>query len=370
VVQFVYVVNRRSGTVCIREDCPNPDGSARRIQHQVKLGTLAELPTKTAARRKLEELMSKKTETPLAKDMTFQELAERWMAAVGPTKKASSLDTYKRALRYVLPTFGRYEIKTINKERIQLFLAETARKYSHSVLKASRTVLSMTLGWAAECGWIERNPCENIPLPKQAGGKRVKRVALNAEQAAAIAGELEEPYATLVLVLYVTGLRIGEALGLKWSDLQDNVLTIERRVYKGQVDEVKTTRSVRQITLGADMVERIHKLHSQFANSEWMFQSDVGTPVNPGNALKRYVRPAAKKLEITFGGWHDFRHSLSTNLRRGGVHPKVVSDILGHSKVHLAMDVYDRTDLRDISQALNFVNQDVAKVLPTGSVNP
>src|SRR5262249_30298068 len=158
---------------------------------------------------------------------------------------------------------------------------------------------------------------------------------------------------TLVLFLYVSGLRIGEALGLKWSDLQDNVLTIERRVYNGQVDEVKTTRSVRRITLRPDMVERIKKLHSQFARSEWIFQSGAGTPVNPGNALKRYVRPAAKKLGIAFGGWHDFRHSLSTNLRRAGVHPKVVSDILGHSKVHLAMDVYDRTNLADISQALN-----------------
>jgi integrase len=92
-------------------------------------------------------------------------------------------------------------------------------------------------------------------------------------------------------------------------------------------------------------------LHTQFASSEWMIQSGAGTPVNPGNALKRYVRPAAQQLGITFGGWHDFRHSLSTNLRRVGVHPKVVSDILGHSKVNLAMDVYDRRDIQDIEKA-------------------
>ena len=50
--------------------------------------------------------------------------------------------------------------------------------------------------------------------------------------------------------------------------------------------------------------------------------------------------------------------------------PKLSPTSWEHSKVHLAMDVYDRTDLQDISQALNFVNLDVAKVLPTGSVSP
>ena len=52
-------------------------------------------------------------------------------------------------------------------------------------------------------------------------------------------------------------------------------------------------------------------------------------------------------LSITVGGWHDFRHSLSTNLRRAGVHPKVVSDILGHNKVNPAVDVYDRADIAE-----------------------
>ena len=74
--------------------------------------------------------------------------------------------------------------------------------------------------------------------------------------------------------------------------------------------------------------------------------------MNPGNALKRYVRPAAEAVGVKIGGWHDFRHTLSTGLRRSGVHPKVVSDILGHSRVSLAMDVYDRTDVSDFELPL------------------
>ena len=69
--------------------------------------------------------------------------------------------------------------------------------------------------------------------------------------------------------------------------------------------------------------------------------------------VKRYVRPAAKRIGVAPGGWHDFRHTVSTKLRRSGVHPKVVSDILGHQKVNLAMDVYDRTDLEDFAKPLS-----------------
>jgi hypothetical protein len=53
-----------------------------------------------------------------------------------------------------------------------------------------------------------------------------------------------------------------------------------------------------------------------------VFQSEAGTPINPGNALRHYVRPAAMSLGIVFGGWHDFRDTLSTTLRRSGFTPR------------------------------------------------
>jgi integrase len=86
-----------------------------------------------------------------------------------------------------------------------------------------------------------------------------------------------------------------------------------------------------------------------------VFCSRTGTPINPGNALKRYVRPAVKELNISLGGWHDFRHTLSTTMRRSGVHPKVISGVLGHSKVTLAMDTYDRTTIDDFRSPLGIV---------------
>ncbi len=115
---------------------------------------------------------------------------------------------------------------------------------------------------------------------------------------------------------------------------------------------MKSLPSVRKLPLDAKLVERIRSIGE---GKEWVFRSEAFTPNKPRHALKRYVRPAAKSLGIVFGGWHDFRHPLSTTLRRSGVHPKVMSDILGHKKVNLAMDVYDRTDIGDFEKPLEAV---------------
>ena len=348
---FVYQKGRKAKVWygVFREDVRNPDGQVERRQRNIRLGTLEDLPSKSAARKRLSELLKN---APPKTEMCFRELAERWEKAEGSTIKATTLHHYKNALRaYVVPKFEERKITEINREDIQNFLAEKARKYSESTLRSMRVVLGLTLGWATNCGWLERNPCSRVKLPKLTGGRRVTRTVLTAEQVNAIAGKLKEPYATLVLFLAATGLRIGEALAIKRMDFVDNVLHVTRRIYDGDVDALKSKRSERRLPIDPILMERLEKL----GKGEWVFRSRKDTPLNPGNALKRYIRPAAKELRISLGGWHDFRHTLSTKLRRSGVHPKVVSDILGHKKVNLAMDVYDRTDVGDFVQPLAVV---------------
>lgn len=276
--------------------------------------------------------------------------------------KPTTLNHYRNALRaYVLPTFRERKAASINREDIQNFLADKAPKYSEGTLRSMRVVLGLTLGWANDCGWLDKNPCTRIRLPKKTGGKKVIRMVLSAEQVTAMAEKLAEPYATLVLFIAATGLRIGEAIAVKWEDFDGSVLHVTRRIYEGDVDEVKSKRSARTLPIDPALMERLEKL----GKAEWVFRSKRGTPVNPGNAMKRYVRPVANELSIALGGWHDFRHTLSTKLRRSGVHPKVVSDILGHKRVNLAMDVYDRTELQDFVQPLSLV----AKELVPNGIN-
>jgi integrase len=283
----------------------------------------------------------------------FHRVGGKWQAAEGPTYKASTFQHYANALNtYVTPEFGACKIAKINRADIQTWPNKHAATYSKSTLRSMKVTLGVTLGWAEACEWIEKNPCARIKLPQKTGGRRVKRTRLTPAQVETITGNLQEPYTTLVLLLHDTGLRISEAIALKWADLNGKVLSISRRIYDRKVDELKSKRSRRKLTLDAAMVARITALHSQFANGDWMFQSETGTPVDPHNALARYFRPTAKACNVTVSGWHDFRHTLSTNLRRQKQYPKVVSDILGHSKVNLAMDVYDEADMQDIATAL------------------
>jgi integrase len=335
-----------------REDVPQADGQIVRRSRNVRLGTVAELPTKTAARNKLADQL--RNSDPSV-EMDFCELSERWHAVVLPTLKLTTGAHYRNALRaHVIPAFGKRKISTIGRFDVETFLSQHSKKYSRSTLRSMRVSLSLVMSWAVACGWIGKNPCAGVKLPRDSNcaGRRVLRTVLKLAQVTAIAEKLEEPYSTLVVFLAVTGLRIGEAIAVTWSDFDGDVLSITRRICDGDLDTVKSEGSNRRLPIPSELIFRM----KQLGEGEWIFRSREGTPVNPGNALKRYVRPVAKELGIAIGGWHDFRHTLTTNMRRSGVHPKVISGILGHSGVTLAMNTYDHLEAEDFRQPLAHVS--------------
>jgi len=86
-------------------------------------------------------------------------------------------------------------------------------------------------------------------------------------------------------------------------------------------------------------------------DGNWVFRSRKGTPINPGNALKRYIRPVARKLGIEMGGWHDFRHTLSTRLLKKWP-TNVVPEMLGHS-MQTTMEIYQHVPSEDFRAPLS-----------------
>jgi integrase len=281
-----------------------------------------------------------------------------------PTIKASTANYYQKLIRaHILPHFGQQQISTIGRYEVEKFLAEQAKTYCRNTLRGMRVSLGRVLSWAVVCGWLEANPCSGVRLPR-AGG-RIIRTVLKPDQVVAIAQRLHEPYATLVLFLAVTGLRIGEAIGIKWSDFDEDVLKICRRIYEGKADTTKTQGSNRSLPIPALLLKRLRSL----GGTEWVFRSRENTPINPGNALKRYIRPVTKALGIPLGGWHDFRHTLTTGLLRSGISPKVVSEILGHSDVEITLNVYDHPEIEDFREPLAAVaNQLLRDVTKSGVV--
>jgi integrase len=326
-----------------REDIPNADGGLIRRQRCVKLGSVSEFPTREKAREQLSQLMSKKPSV----EMKFSELFERWKEVIVPTLKDSTAGQYVFKLaRYAVPVFGSSSIAEISRYEVEQFLADKAKMHCRNTLRAMRASLSQMLSWAVSHQWIAKNPCSGVKVPHGMGSK-VKRLVLAPEQVLAIAEKLEEPYATLVLFLAITGVRIGEAIAIKWSDFDGDTLHIQRRIYERREGPPKTPKSVRCFPIPSRLLDRMRQL----GDGEWVFRSKAGTPVNPGNALKRYIRPTAAQLGIPIGGWHDFKHTVSTKLLKR--HPlKVVSELVGTSEKQL-LETYQHVQAEDFRAPLN-----------------
>ena len=300
-----------------REDVPIAGGGFTRRQRKVKLGTVAEIPDRADALDCLAALMRQKPTTRLS----FAEVFERWKAAVVPTLKDSTAANYQYNLeRYLVPAFGSREINSLTRFDVETFLAEKSKMYSRNTLRGMHASLSGTLTWAVAHEWVPKNVCHGVKLPK-AGVGRTKRTILTCEQVASLVVHVPEPISTLVLFLAVTGVRIGEAVGIKWSDFDGDVLHILSRLR----------------TLGGD---------------EWIFRTSAGTLLDPKNAMNRTLRPAAVKLGVHLGGWHSFRHALSTQLLKK--YPaKVVSEILGHGDIQTTLSIYQNPSTEDRRGPLN-----------------
>jgi integrase len=332
-----------------RNDIMKPDGTIERSKRKVRLGTFAELPTKQAAFKELQKHMAINSKPKTT--MTLSELAGRWQSAVVPTLKPSTANVYTHSLRSrVLPALGHVAIVDIGRYEVETFLAAKGKTYAKNTLRELRSSLSTVLGWAINCGWLDKNPCHGVKLP-HGTGRKITRNVLTPEQVKAIASELAEPYATLIIFLAITGLRVGEAIAVKWSDFDGEVLRVQRRIYEGVADTLKTEKSKRSLPIPAALLTRLKTLDHA---SEWVFSSKRGSPVNPGNVLRRYVQPLARKLEIRLSGFHDLRHTLSTDLMNSGtVSAKAVSEILGHANVGITLNTYTHPALENFRAPLN-----------------
>jgi integrase len=294
-----------------------------------------------------EELLRKSMNAKPSVEVLFNELVARWEEAVKPTIRESTALYYQKMLdAHVLPRFGVQEIAAITRYGVEQFLADKARQgYCRNTLRGMRVSLGRVLTWAVENEWLPKNPCSGVRLP--IAGTKIERTILQPDQLRKLVARLAEPYATFVLFLACTGLRVSEAAAIRWSDVSDNLLHVRRRVYAGAVGELKTKSSRRTLPLSSELISRM----SSLGPGDYIFRAYNGSPLNPGNAAHRHLRPALRHLGIKLGGWHDFRHTLATQLLRQNS-PKLVANILGHSNVRTTLDVYQHIKPEDLRAPL------------------
>ncbi len=163
----------------------------------------------------------------------------------------------------------------------------------------------------------------------------------------------------LYVLAVATGMRRGELLGLKWSDvdLENDGVSIRRtltRIDNGKrvaLGVPKTNRSRRTIRLTLQAVEALRRhlerqlreieaLGDLYRDEGLVFTTEVGTPVNPSNLRQRSLAPLLKKAGLPHIRFHDLRHTCATLLLGKGVHPKFVQELLGHATIAITLDTY------------------------------
>ncbi len=162
---------------------------------------------------------------------------------------------------------------------------------------------------------------------------------------------------TLIFVALSSGLREGELLALRWSDLDLKAgrLQVTRTLHylgKGglQFGEPKTRRSRRRVSMSKEtarvltlhrtrQLERRLLLGSAYVDTDLVFATETGEPIRPYTIAPRFVR-VVRAAGLAHMRFHDLRHTSASLLLAAGIHPKVVSERLGHSTVNLTLDTY------------------------------
>jgi integrase len=224
---------------------------------------------------------------------------------------------------------------------------------NRSVLYHHR-ILSKALDQAVKMGLIVRNVAKLITPPRVA---RAKINVLDANEASRLLDVASEtPYYCLFSTLLFTGLRRGEAIALRWKNvnllgLELNVVETAYRIRKEFiVKEPKTLHSKRAVSLSPSLAVLLReykedqeamrkKMGKPLTDEDFVFSWPDGRPLDPDVVTKAFHRILGK-AGLTNIRLHDLRHTHATLMLKAGVHPKVVSERLGHANIGITLDIY------------------------------
>lgn len=233
----------------------------------------------------------------------------------------------------LLPAFGTVQLRLISREAIQtLLLAKLKEDLSWATVKHIRTVLGTLLATAELWGYIDDNPVRKTRLPRR--GSRPEKQILTPEQLCSLLQSLPEPTNSIIWLLVLTGLRIGELLALRWRDidLDNRLLCVRQTVYEGHFDDPKTRTSKRTVPLFRRRFEILRNRRPETPDAEALvFSSRKGTAFCRRNLANRQLAPTCQAFGFPPVTWHALRHCNATLMDSVQAARGTVSALLGHS---------------------------------------
>ncbi len=324
-----------------REDLLNSAGNVERTHRCVVLGLFE---SKKDARRAADSYLlqfNDGSRRPQA-GLTFGDFWNCYFEKeVLPTRKFATQEMYRYIARvHLLPYFGKERLSDITRLRVQTFIGlKRGKGYAPKTLTHLRNLLSKIFAVAIKWGWLNSNPATGIELPPLE--IRHETRVLPPEEITPLTKNLAEPARTIIILGLLTGLRVGEILGLKIQDINlgEAFVSVCRNVYKGHVQESpKTKRSERRVPLAASVLTALGQwMVIRPKGTEWLFPNRAGLPHHDRNLIRREIDPVCKRLGIPRFGWHSLRHTFSTYNGNTGVPMPVLQSLLGHAHAETTM---------------------------------
>lgn len=330
--------------------------------------------SESEAKRKLREL-KKDAAKGLVKSTSrrFGDYADQWLYTFKlHSVEDSSFDKYESAyLTHIKPAFGKMQLASIHSEQLQKLLVEKSQTLSLTVVKIIYIILSEIFSYAHSEGDLSRNPMHNVKMPKKATFKPEREiVALESDEVRAVEriAEMKNKngrpcimQAHALVFLVHTGLRCGEFLALKWSDIdfESRIVTVNKNlsmVYdrdkdgvrikhkKARIKCTKTASGNRIVPLNTKAIAALNSLKAVYREMDIV--SDSVAVTRKGTTLSSDQLRRVLRRVLAYAGidkpftLHQLRHTFATQALNAGIPITVVSKWLGHANISVTYNTY------------------------------
>lgn len=278
-------------------------------------------------------------------DITFRELAEKWLELKKPQVRPKTYASYKPQIERIVSTFGSFKAKTIQQERVERFVSELLSEVSPDMAGRILTLFKNILTKGVQWGYAYRNPAEYVDRPKT---PKREMAYLNPDEMKRLMDAVDEHHRCLFMFACLTGCRQSEILALRWEDVDFDAGTVSIRqvLQDGVFYEPKTEKSKREVMAPPVLVEAlsIHKMRQavELESNECnlVFPNIVGKPMDGQNLTRRVLAQAIERAGIRKVGFHALRHSYVSLLLDHGENIKFIQQQVGHSSAKVTLDTY------------------------------
>lgn len=249
-------------------------------------------------------------------------------------KNSTATTELNRIRVHLVGPLGERFMKEITREELQMLLDRQAKTLARSVVDHLRFWLRSIFELAVSEGALDRNPARTLFTPRQCKEGRTKLV-LTGEDALKVVAVLDLREKLIVRLATWEGMRPGEILALKHSDVDGDSVWVRRRLYRGDVDSPKTRRSSRQVALTkttADMLKSWVEATSPGDSDAWLFPSEnPATPIRRDNVWRRSIEPKLRKHGLQWATFQVMRRTFATLSKQAGVDAHTRSAQMGNT---------------------------------------